>query len=121
MGTWYGQRGLTSPCALHGMVAWSKRFDQPMHLAWTVARSKIEDQPTCLDLAKSIRWLESQGVGGKVLGAAMWPMWVEGPWKLHEKALGRCLIVGISKGLRKKAISHSKALLVLPCVYLCLC
>jgi hypothetical protein len=56
MRTWYGQRGLTSPCALHGMVAWSKSFDQPMLLAWTVAWSKREDQPTCLDFDKSISW-----------------------------------------------------------------
>lgn len=42
-----------------------------------MAKSKEEDQPMCLDLAKSNEWHESQMGGGKVQGAAMRPMWVE--------------------------------------------
>ena len=58
--------------------------------------------------------------GGKDLGAATRLMWIEGPSKLLEKALGRCPIEGISKSLQKKAISHSKTLFVLPCVFILL-
>jgi hypothetical protein len=83
------------------------------------AKSKDKNQPTCLDQAKSKMWWQSQVGGGKVLGAAMRPMWVEVTWKLFEKRLGRCQIDGISKDLRKKANISLQALFVLPCVYLC--
>jgi hypothetical protein len=53
-----------------------------------------------------------------VIGAAMRPMWVEVTWKLLKKALGRCQTSGISKGLRKKATSHSKhCLYYLVCIF----
>ena len=54
------------------------------------AQSKDKDQPTCVDLAKSNMWWQRQVGGGKVLGAAMRPMWVVTTWKLLKKALGRC-------------------------------
>ena len=36
-----------------------------------MAKSKDKNQPTCIDLAKSIIGWKSQVGGGKVLGAAM--------------------------------------------------
>ena len=47
--------------------------------------------------------------------AHMWTMWAESTWKLYKKALGRCHWGSISKGLRKKAISHSSIIALLIC------